>query len=178
MSVDTRRRTGHRIGTHRWGAIVSIYLLFDEFLEIFLTSFYLINCQAVLNCTCKRWCLILCRSGAAFQCFRSMRCSSAESAAGVCREKAAQNMDLISKPRGKSTVWMYFGLKADERGKPMNTDRAVCRLCRKVVISKGNTTNLRSHLRRRHPAEFIEITNLATTRAFAEGQGNYRVHQI
>lgn len=101
-----------------------------------------------------------------------MRCSSAESAAGVCREQAAQNMDLISKPRGKSTVWMYFGLKADETGKPMNTDRAVCRLCRKVVVSKGNTTNLRSHLRRRHPAEFIEITNLATSRAFAEAQGN------
>uniref|UniRef100_A0A8C7XDZ4 BED-type domain-containing protein n=1 Tax=Oryzias sinensis TaxID=183150 RepID=A0A8C7XDZ4_9TELE len=78
------------------------------------------------------------------------------------------SFSLVNNPRGKSTVWMYFGLKADERGKPMNTDRAVCRLCRKVVISKGNTTNLRSHLRRRHPAEFIEITNLATTRAFAE----------
>uniref|UniRef100_A0A3B3CRQ3 BED-type domain-containing protein n=1 Tax=Oryzias melastigma TaxID=30732 RepID=A0A3B3CRQ3_ORYME len=82
-------------------------------------------------------------------------------------------LKMIHKPRGKSTVWMYFGLKADETGKPMNTDRAVCRLCRKVVVSKGNTTNLRSHLRRRHPAEFIEITNLATSRAFAEAQGNF-----
>uniref|UniRef100_A0A3P9KWX4 BED-type domain-containing protein n=1 Tax=Oryzias latipes TaxID=8090 RepID=A0A3P9KWX4_ORYLA len=82
-------------------------------------------------------------------------------------DNKSQTLKVLT-PRGKSTVWMYFGLKADERGKPMNTDRAVCRLCRKVVISKGNTTNLRSHLRRRHPAEFIEITNLATTRAFAE----------
>lgn len=66
-------------------------------------------------------------------------------------------MDLISKPKGKSIVWMYFGLKADEKGQPLNSREAVCRLCRKVVLSKGgNTTNLRSHLRRRHRADFFE----------------------
>ncbi|XP_074542095.1 uncharacterized protein LOC141802402 isoform X4 [Halichoeres trimaculatus] len=68
-------------------------------------------------------------------------------------------MDLISKPKGKSIVWMYFGLKADEKGQPLNSREAVCRLCRKVVLSKGgNTTNLRSHLRRRHRADFFEPT--------------------
>ncbi|XP_029931992.1 uncharacterized protein LOC115376433 isoform X2 [Myripristis murdjan] len=66
-------------------------------------------------------------------------------------------MDLISKPRSKSTVWMYFGLKADERGQPLNSGEAICRLCRKIVLAKGgNTTNLRSHLRRRHRADFFE----------------------
>ncbi|XP_026159025.1 uncharacterized protein LOC113128158 isoform X2 [Mastacembelus armatus] len=30
-------------------------------------------------------------------------------------------MDLISKPRSKSIVWLYFGLKADERGQPLNS---------------------------------------------------------
>ncbi|CAJ1052952.1 uncharacterized protein LOC117815987 isoform X4 [Xyrichtys novacula] len=73
-------------------------------------------------------------------------------------------MDLISKPRGKSIVWMYFGLKADEKGQPLNSREAVCRLCRKVVLSKGgNTTNLRSHLRRRHRADFFEPTPSTTS---------------
>uniref|UniRef100_A0A1A8BZ37 SET domain-containing protein n=1 Tax=Nothobranchius kadleci TaxID=1051664 RepID=A0A1A8BZ37_NOTKA len=63
-------------------------------------------------------------------------------------------MDLIGKPRGKSLVWLYFGFKADEMGRPQNVEEAVCRLCRKIVLAKGNTTNLRSHLKRRHPVEF------------------------
>uniref|UniRef100_A0A3P9JCA8 HAT C-terminal dimerisation domain-containing protein n=1 Tax=Oryzias latipes TaxID=8090 RepID=A0A3P9JCA8_ORYLA len=77
--------------------------------------------------------------------------------AGTLDGASAGTMALVCKPNCKSVVWMYFGLKADGNGLPV-----------RIVISKGNTTNLRSHLRRRHPAEFIEITNLATTRAFAE----------
>lgn len=64
-------------------------------------------------------------------------------------------MDLISKPRTKSSAWLYFGLKADEKGQPLNSEEAICRLCRKIVLTKGgNTTNLRSHLKRHHPADF------------------------
>ncbi|RVE76347.1 hypothetical protein OJAV_G00009360 [Oryzias javanicus] len=69
-------------------------------------------------------------------------------------------MDLICKPKGKSAVWMYFGLKADEKGQPLKNSEAVCRLCRKIVPTKGgNTTNLRSHLTRRHRAEFMESSS-------------------
>uniref|UniRef100_A0A096LTV9 BED-type domain-containing protein n=1 Tax=Poecilia formosa TaxID=48698 RepID=A0A096LTV9_POEFO len=72
-------------------------------------------------------------------------------------------MDLISKPRSKSVVWTYFGLKADEKGQPLNTGEVICRLCRKIVLAKGgNTTNLRSHLSRRHRADFYELTSFAT----------------
>lgn len=64
-------------------------------------------------------------------------------------------MDLVSKPRAKSLVWMYFGLKADDKGQPLHNGQVVCRLCRKIVLAKGgNTTNLRSHLKRRHRAKF------------------------
>uniref|UniRef100_A0A8D3AL83 BED-type domain-containing protein n=1 Tax=Scophthalmus maximus TaxID=52904 RepID=A0A8D3AL83_SCOMX len=73
-------------------------------------------------------------------------------------------MDLISKPRSKSIVWLYFGLKADEKGQPLNSVEAVCRLCRKIVLAKGgNTTNLRSHLRRRHRADFLETSSSTTS---------------
>lgn len=64
-------------------------------------------------------------------------------------------MSVIAKSRGKSLVWMYFGLKADAKGRPLNNGQCVCRLCRQIVMAKnGNTTNLRSHLRRRHRAKF------------------------
>lgn len=82
-------------------------------------------------------------------------------------------MDLITKPRSKSIVWLYFGLKADEKGQPLNHGEAVCRLCRKIVLAKGgNTTNLRSHLRRRHRADFLETTTSTTSGALFEAQGD------
>lgn len=99
-------------------------------------------------------------------------CSSA-AASGQPAEKAERghtNMDLITKPRSKSIVWLYFGLKADEKGQPLNSGEAVCRLCRKIVLAKGgNTTNLRSHLRRRHRADFFETTSSG---AVFEAQGD------
>lgn len=81
-------------------------------------------------------------------------------------------MDLIGKPRGKSMVWIYFGFKADERGRPLNADEAICRLCRKIVLAKGNTTNLRSHLKRRHPVEFLASLAPSTSGTLSEAQGN------
>lgn len=69
-------------------------------------------------------------------------------------------------------VWIYFGFKADERGRPLNSDEAICRLCRKIVLAKGNTTNLRSHLKRRHPVEFLASLAPSTSGALSEAQGN------
>uniref|UniRef100_A0A8C5HEJ0 Uncharacterized LOC114468642 n=2 Tax=Gouania willdenowi TaxID=441366 RepID=A0A8C5HEJ0_GOUWI len=94
-------------------------------------------------------------------CYRS-RASSALHSRG--RTSCSSNMDhLVNKPRSKSHVWLYFGLKADEHGQPLNSGEAVCRLCRKVVLAKsGNTTNLRSHLQRRHALDF---PNTATVTA-------------
>ena len=86
-------------------------------------------------------------------------------------------MDLICKPRSKSLVWMYFGLKANGKGQPLNYDEAICRLCRKVVLAKGgNTTNLRSHLTRRHRTDSLENTSWTTPGAFFETQGNFQPH--
>lgn len=88
-------------------------------------------------------------------------------------QQESRSMDLISKPRGKSSVWLYFGLKADENGQPLNSGGAICRLCRKVVLAKGgNTTNLRSHLMRRHRADFFETTSSTTSGALFETQGD------
>lgn len=84
-------------------------------------------------------------------------------------------MDLISKPRTKSSAWLYFGLKADEKGQPLNSEEAICRLCRKIVLTKGgNTTNLRSHLKRHHPADFLDALSSTSSAALplVDAQGD------
>lgn len=101
------------------------------------------------------------------------RLQPADSQPAEKQKQGHTNMDLISKPRSKSIVWMYFGLKADEKGQPLNSGEAICRLCRKIVLAKGgNTTNLRSHLRRRHRADFFETASSTTSGALFETQGD------
>ena len=67
----------------------------------------------------------------------------------------------IIKKNIKSPVWAHFGLRADEANRVSEDDleRPVCRECQKVVLAKGgNTSNLFSHLRERHPTLFAALT--------------------
>ena len=60
--------------------------------------------------------------------------------------------DLVSKKNTTSAVWEYFGFQANEKGEPVNTDEAICKLCyKKVTARDANTSNLRTHLRVNHP---------------------------
>ncbi|XP_029018819.1 uncharacterized protein LOC114862522 isoform X3 [Betta splendens] len=80
-------------------------------------------------------------------------------------------MDLVSKPGGKSIVWVSFGFKADENGQPLNPGQAVCRLCRKTILSKGgSTTNLRNHLKVRHRVDLLEASSSTTPESLYETQ--------
>ncbi len=76
----------------------------------------------------------------------------------------AEPVTLVSKPKraiASSAVWTYFGFEADEGGKPKNASVAVCRLCEKQISTKtSNTTNLFSHLRTHHPAEYNIVKGL------------------
>ena len=36
--------------------------------------------------------------------------------------------DLVSKKNTTSAVWEYFGFQANEKGEPVNTDEAICKL--------------------------------------------------
>ncbi len=54
----------------------------------------------------------------------------------------------------------------------INVNEPVCRLCLKTVATKrGNTTNLKSHLKHNHPTQFF---NLGTTTAAGAGEGSSR----
>ncbi len=81
-------------------------------------------------------------------------------------------MDLVSKPQSSAPVWEHFGFKPNERGEPINVNEPVCRLCLKTVATKrGNTTNLKSHLKHNRPTQFF---NLGTTTAAGAGEGSSR----
>jgi len=65
---------------------------------------------------------------------------------------------LVSKPNCKSAVWKYFGFRPDSNGKPDDMDKPLCKVCQTVVHAKtGNTSNLRFHLKQRHPQLFSEV---------------------
>lgn len=64
-----------------------------------------------------------------------------------------QAVGLVAKPNTTSSVWT--DLSRTIRGKVKNEERAVCRLCSKKVATKArNTSNLYSHLRNHHSAEY------------------------
>lgn len=67
---------------------------------------------------------------------------------------------VVKKKNTRSPVWDYFGLKADENGDPIPElmHSPVCKQCGKnVAASRGNTTNLFSHLRDNHKELYNEI---------------------
>ena len=55
-------------------------------------------------------------------------------------------------------MWIYFGLEADEEGRPKVQDAVICRLCKKSVSAKGgNTSNLLSHLKVHLPQRHLHV---------------------
>lgn len=60
---------------------------------------------------------------------------------------------------GKSDIWNHF-IKKDSGGN--------CKYCHQEVKTKGNTTNLRNHLLRRHPT----IQTVSLKKRSASGGGN------
>ncbi len=64
----------------------------------------------------------------------------------------ASGQQLTEKCSTKSTVWKYFGLIADDSGRGSQQDNPVCRICgMQVRAATGNTSNLLSHLKNKHP---------------------------
>ena len=54
----------------------------------------------------------------------------------------------IYRPTYRSSVWKHFGFC--KHGGVLNKSVAVCRICRSQITNHRNTTNLSSHLLRRH----------------------------
>ena len=71
--------------------------------------------------------------------------------------------DLVLKRNTKAFIWRYFGFEPNETGNPQSKDHPKCRLCRVEIATKdGNTSNLYSHLKNKHPEQY-NIVQRATT---------------
>ena len=84
---------------------------------------------------------------------------------------------LVSKANTTSKVWRYFGLTLEGSGKPKNSNLPVCRICFTEVSAKwGNTSNLFTHLQKKHPDKYLEVrpiklnSTATSTASTKEGQ--------
>lgn len=50
----------------------------------------------------------------------------------------------------KAGVWVHFGFKNKPGSMDLDNTNAICKLCHAAIKYSGNTTNLRTHLVRRH----------------------------
>ena len=70
----------------------------------------------------------------------------------------AARQQLVEKCGTKAPVWKHFGLLAGVSGQGIQPDDPVCRICRMQVRAKaGNTSNLLSHLKNKHPIAYKEV---------------------
>ena len=70
----------------------------------------------------------------------------------------ATTQQLTEKYGTKSAVWKHFGLLTDDSGLGIQQDNPVCRICRvQVRATTGNTSNLLSHLKNKHPMVHKEL---------------------
>lgn len=58
---------------------------------------------------------------------------------------------LIRPSSMRSTYWTYFGFPADDQNKILTRRKIICTLCNMAIAYNRNTTNLKVHLRSRHP---------------------------
>lgn len=71
---------------------------------------------------------------------------------------AVYSLELVDKRNTKSPIWAHFGLKPDENGVPKDLNTPVCKICfEEVVARNGNTSNLRTHLRVKHPEVYKNL---------------------
>ena len=84
--------------------------------------------------------------------------------------EVSENIVVSSKVTRKAPVWAYFYLKETIESEASEdqsdvceysakqSNRAICSLCKSVVIAKGgNTSNLLAHLRVHHPSKLAEV---------------------
>ncbi|KAK0152104.1 hypothetical protein N1851_006515 [Merluccius polli] len=79
-------------------------------------------------------------------------------------EGGAESEELVAKRGSSSIIWNWFGYDKSD----MEQTSALCRVCKKTVISKGgNTTNFFHHLKHQHKPEYDESLKMRTDAAKA-----------
>ena len=78
--------------------------------------------------------------------------------ANASEDETEPEVELVAKQKTITPVWKHFGFKADEEDKPQSPDHPICCVCQQEAAAKdGNTSNLYSHLKDRHPGLYLQI---------------------
>lgn len=65
---------------------------------------------------------------------------------------------LVEKKNTTAKVWKYFGIRVDDNGQVKDINSPTCKLCLcDVPAAHGNTTNLLSHMKNNHTAQYLEV---------------------
>jgi len=73
-------------------------------------------------------------------------------------EELEEPVQLVAKKNTTSKVWKYLGFVPDKDGNPVDSATPKCKLCFKSVSAKwANISNLLTHLKNKHAAEYHEI---------------------
>ena len=84
-----------------------------------------------------------------------------DSLSGSLNDSASS--DLVSKRNTKVFIWKYFRFEPNETGNPRSKDHPKCHLCCvEITMKDGNTSNLYSHLKNKHPEQYDTVQRVAT----------------
>ena len=79
---------------------------------------------------------------------------------------------LVAKNNSKSDIWRHFGLRQID-GRIVEVDKPVCRECFVEVCAKlGNTSNLYSHLKTKHPDLYADLQKSSQSKKQSSVQQN------
>ena len=74
------------------------------------------------------------------------------------------SIELVDKKNTKSPIWAHLGFKPNGNGTPKDLDTPVCKKCFTEVITRnGNTSNLRTHLRLKHPDIYKNLPSVESS---------------
>ena len=75
---------------------------------------------------------------------------------------SSSDSDLVLKHNTKAFIWKYFGFEPKEKGNLQLKNHPKCHLCQLEITAKdGNTSNLYSHLKNKHPEEYDIVQKAA-----------------
>jgi hypothetical protein len=70
--------------------------------------------------------------------------------------------EIVVLPGAKSKVWKLYGFRTDDKGRKIEKQKVICRVCDVPISFCGNTTNLLYHLRS-HRKEYETIYPTSTS---------------
>ena len=86
---------------------------------------------------------------------------------------ATASVLIIPNPTAKREVWEHFGYPGNENGSIATKSRVICRLCKRDMPYKNNTTNLYDHLDRHHKEVYMKTEHYKQR----QSSGSQQAHQ-